>query len=159
MIIKKDERLLVLRIGEYKKYSFIDEHANVIRKHGFVWMLKLGKAIPNGALDNTIGINSVVLLREPKRVGGKLFLCKCTEYRNGEVLPNYLFPTYYEEMFSEYYWLSSSGTWLCLTSIIPLDEEYYDTLVMAQSGKPLIQVLNETRTSMMYVKNTIDIHY
>ncbi len=157
MIIEKDQKLLVLRIGEYKNYNFVKEHNSIIQERGLVWMLKLGKTIPQNALDGTIGKNGVVILREPKRAGGGLLLCKCIEYRNDDLLPSSLFPMYYKEMLSEYYWLSSFGTWLCLTSIVPLGEKYYDSLLLAKNDKPLSQVLSETRTSFMYVRNTAEI--
>lgn len=156
MIIEKGQRILVLRVGEYKKHSFIKEHISVIQEHGCTWMMKLGKAISDGSLESTIGKNGVVILREPKNVGGKLYLCKCKEFRNGNPQSDYVFPKYYEEMFSEYYWQETSGTWLCLTSINPLKYEYYDKLLLVQNDKPLMQVLGETRTSMLYVKNTMD---
>lgn len=153
MIIEQGSKLLVLRFRDYKKYSFIDEHSLLASIHNGVWMLKLGKTIPASSLDATVGATKLLLLKAPKSTGGQIYVSSCTKYHNGLPAPTDIYPKYYDEMLSEYYWLSNDGTWFMLGSIKPLEQEYYSSLLLLKNGKPLMQAINETRTVYMLVQN------
>jgi hypothetical protein len=157
MIIRKNQKYLVLRVGEYKRHSFINEHKAVIATYGYTWMLKLGKPIPERAINETVSANGVVIIRTPKKSGGKLYVCECTGSRNGEPLPDYVFPDYYTALFSDYYWISKVGSWFCIKSISELEEAYHHELVLVKNQKPLLTALDETRTTAMYVCSLRDI--
>ena len=43
MVIKQNTEMMLFRYNNYKGYSFIKEHLSVYEKHGYVWMLKVGK--------------------------------------------------------------------------------------------------------------------
>lgn len=157
MIIRKGSQLLVLRYKSYKNHSFIKEHTALISKYGGVWMLKIGKTIPAASLEKTVDSNGVLILRSPKSEGGQLYICTCQNTYSGKPKADFWFPSYYNEMLQEYYWLPKEGSWFFVTSINPLEQKYYDSLRLIKNEKPLIQVLNETRTVCLYVMNSVEL--
>ena len=43
MIIEKGINILLFRFKDYRRYSFIEEHTQVLNEEGHVWILKSGK--------------------------------------------------------------------------------------------------------------------
>lgn len=145
------EKLVVIRVSSYQQFNFIEEHQKVLNKKGTVWMLKLGKLIPRTSLDEIINGKRTIILRAPKKAGGDLYLCNVLEVSYAEPSDSSLCPKYYEEMKNSCIWDSFEGTWFLLDSIKRIDEKYYPHFKLLKNDKYLMDVLNETRTSVLYV--------
>lgn len=160
MLMRANKRMMVLRVNQYKSYDIIKEHNKISAEIGYVWILKMGKPIPEKAIDDVIDDSGILILKMPKSKGGDFYYTKLTESCNGNPKPDYVYPPYYNEMvetpnFDHDY--SLSGTWLRVSKIKELPLETVKKLVLVNTGNSLIDVVNSTRTSFMYVRCDEDI--
>ena len=159
MQIKANQKMLLLRYSNYKKYNFIDEHRKILAEEGTVWMLKIGKNIPEYKLKEIYAEGGLLILRSPKADGSKYYAIEVTSCFNGEPDFEMIFPEYYETMLDdEDMWTMDSlqGTWFKVTSIKELPEEVSSHFSLLSNGKMIEDVLNSTRSSMIYIKSDID---
>ena len=47
-----NKKVIVLRINCYRDYDFIAEHNKIVDKQGGVWLLKIGRKIPERRLED-----------------------------------------------------------------------------------------------------------
>lgn len=150
MQLKHNRCILVLRIKDFFSYDFIEEHTKILKKNGKVWMLKIGKKIPEKSLEHVLSEGGYLILREQKQKGGNYFLCHMIKFKNTEISESSLFPVYYSEIKKYEYEISLDGTWICVDSIEPLNLEVVSQLKLVKNQKLLTHVIDSTRTSMMY---------
>ena len=146
--------MLLLRYSSYKKHDFISEHRSVIEKHGSVWMLKVGKKIPENKLQKMYQNGGVLYLRSPKNEGEQFYKAKIKAFYSGEPKSNMLFPKYYDEMLNdEDLWMvdTLSGTWFEVVEIKAISQAQAERLKLVSNGKRAVDVLSCTRSSMLYV--------
>ena len=155
-MVKANQPLLVIRFTQYKKIDFIGEHLRLINKDGFVWMLKTGRRIPDSSLKKSVFKNGIVILKAPKKAGGQYYFAIVDNYHNGLPQDDYSYPRYYDEMIEESYDYSMDGTWLKIKKIKIMEENMLDHLIMQKSGKNLHDVINSTRTSVLYAISDSD---
>ena len=160
MFIGRNQKLLLLRYNEYRKYDFMKEHGEILKKNGCVWLLKVGKPLPEKSMDSIMESGGWIVFRGPKARGGKLYIAHCREYFNG--LPNekMKYPQYYEEMIDdEDTWFVDDlhGTWLCIDYLAEKTSEISKHLFLLSNQKSAIDVLNVTRSSVMYVFSDVDV--
>ena len=160
MFMKANKKMMVLRVNQYKSYDIIKEHNKISAENGYVWILKMGKPIPEKAIKDVIDESGILILKMPKSKGGDFYYARLIESRNGNPGTDYAYPSYYNEMvetpnFDHDY--SLSGTWLRISEIKELPLEAVNKMVLVNTGNSLIDVVNSTRTSFMYVRCEEDI--
>ena len=149
-----DKKMMVIRFFSVRKVDFISEHKVLIEKNGSVWMLKSGKKIPDSSLKNVLESGGVILLKAPKIEGGRFYKAHFVDFFLGVPKPEMIFPDYYSSLENEYDYEKSilDGTWFKVDSILEMQDSDVDELVLWSNGKKLKDVINQTRTSVMYVK-------
>ena len=160
MGIAKNQKMLLLRYNEYRKYDFIKEHSAILRQNGYVWLLKVGKSLPDKSVDSIMKCGGWIVFRGPKARGGRLYIAHCREYFNGLPDGNMKYPRYYEEMIEdEDTWFVDDlyGTWFCIDYLEERTLDISSHLFLLSNQKSVIDVLNATRSSVMYVFCDIDI--
>ena len=162
MIIKKDTEMLLFRFSNYKSHSFIEEHVSVLRKAGYVWMLKLGKRSSIEKIEDIKEKGGWLVLRSPKAERSRSFLARFTKVVEGESADN-TYPEYYDafldgaEEETLYYSSEPAYQWFKIESITPIDSKVAASLVVAKTGKKVDEVINTTRTAVMFIKNELPI--
>ncbi len=160
MIIEKDKKIMLLRFSDYKYYDFIAEHLKIISETGHVWAIKVGKSIPTTRLNELFREPNYLILRGPKHKGGKYYVANVIEAFNGLPRNDMKYPDYYEKLMKDInMWLVSSmeGTWFCLTEIIELPVDVIPFFRLTSNNKLVEEVLNSTRSSIVYVSSERDI--
>lgn len=158
--IKSNTHLLLLRFNNYKKYSFLDEHLRYVKDDGSVWMLKIGRKIPEAKIQDVLNQGGILILKEPKIDGGKYYVAHIKEYLYGAATYEMSFPEYYYEMADdEMIWNMEEGlfgTWLHVDQIEPLPKDFVPNLKLLSNGKDVEDVLSHTMSSMMYIQSKQD---
>ncbi len=162
MIIERNTEILLFRYNNYKMNDFISEHISVLKKYDFVWMLKIGKKTSIDRINTIIEQGGWLILRSPKANGSKSYLARFTEYRENE--PNDMcYPSYYCDIINSkidednFYSPLRSYQWFKLIYLNQLDEQNTENIVVSKTNKKVNEVINTTRTAVMYVKNTMPI--
>ena len=96
-----ENSMLLLRYSSYKKYDFIREHNSIIKNKGSVWMLKVGKCIPENKLQKMYEYGGVMYLRSPKIEGEKFYKAIIKAYYSSEPKRNMILLKYYNEMLND----------------------------------------------------------
>ena len=160
MVLTQGNTCLLIRYNTYHDYDFILEHQKIIQQVGYVWMLKLGKKIPEKSVRRVINSGGTVLLRAPKKEGGGLYAAQILDVQYS--IEEKAYPTYYNEILSNsmsellYNMHASEKTWLKIVNLNPIDDIYKTHFRLQKNGKPLLDVLDSTRTAVMYVYPDID---
>lgn len=152
MVIPEKKLILVLRYNEFRQYSFISEHESIINKNGCVWMMKFGRSIPDKSIKNVIDESGLIILKEPKKSGGKYFCAHVCEYRNVNTCRTDSSPHYYYELLSSMEDNNEIRTWLRIDELCEIDQDIVDEFYLTSNGRKLKDVIGETRTSAMYVQ-------
>ena len=126
MIIEKGINILLFRFKDYRRYSFIEEHTQVLNEEGHVWILKSGKIPDVRKLERIKDDGGFIILKTPKAEGNNYYLAQFDS-------------------------MSNNGR---LTKI---KKEIINRLVLANGEKPVLDVINKTMTSFMFVKTTDEI--
>ena len=162
MIIDKFTDMLLFRFSNYKNHLFIDEHLSVLNNRGYVWMLKIGKRTSVSKLKGIMKNGGWLVLRSPKADGSKNYLARFTEIIE-DAPEDGVYPKYYKEIFDgidrgDLYNVSDPCyQWFRIESIESIDATVVDSLVVAKSGKKVNDIINTTRTAVMFIKNDIPI--
>lgn len=151
MNIEANKKMLVIRFNTFQNFDFIKEHTDLINMNGYVWIYKVGKMIPGNSLDSILSESRKIILRAPKKDGGKYYLASLKEYSNGAPPMDVNYPKYYSEMIDSEFMSSLNGTWLKISEIRLLGSEEVDVLYLCKNDKSLDEILNTTRTSTLYV--------
>ena len=160
MQIKANQKMLLLRYSNYKKYNFIEEHVKTLAEKGTVWMLKIGKNIPENKLKDIYDEGGVLVLRSPKADGSKYYKIEVRSCLNGDPNCEMVYPDYYEDMLDdEDMWGMDTmdGTWFEVSSIKELPDGASSHFWLISNGKKVEDVLSSTRSSMIYIKSDKDI--
>lgn len=158
MIIHANEKLLVLRFSTYKKYDFIEEHRKIIDATGSVWILKIGRKVPNKTLAEIQSKSAGLILKAPKVAGGKYYYCKMINSLNSKPTDEMEFPSYYRQLMKDMYWFSMDGTWIKVAEFVELTNEEVAELKLLSNNRSLDEVFTETRTTMLYAYTSKDIY-
>lgn len=148
------EKILLLRYNNYKKVDFIDAHQSVIVENGFVWMLKIGRKLPVINLQSIVDGSRKIILKAPKKFGGKYYKVDLLDFYNGDALDDFCYPEYYREMLEDdSVWMmdSLSGTWLKVKNFIQLSDNDISKLRLLSNNKLVEDVIKSTRSTVLYV--------
>ena len=156
-MIKKNDQVLVLRYISYEDYDFIKEHQTIIDKTDSVWLFKFGKQVSRVSAEKVINNGGHLLLRQPKKDGGKLYYSKILGFMNGKFTKDMSFPDYYfkAKLGERVGWLE--GSWFKINQMKEVPEEFYNHFKMIKNDKLINDVLNETRTSVLLAYSDKDI--
>lgn len=157
MLISPNTEMLLFRFNNYRKYSFINQHKEVLDKYGYVWMLKIGKRSSIDKIQSVIASGGWIVLRSPKADGSVSYIAKFSEILEEEPTEP-VYPEYYNEILDneeneDYYNPNAVYQWFKLENIQELSETNAETLVISKTGKKLNDVIGTTRTAVMFVRN------
>lgn len=145
---------LVLRVNDYGNIKFIDEHIKEYKKTGFVWMLKIGRALAEKSIKRVMESGGCLLLKEPKKDGGRYYYCEITDIKQGKAREEYNFPDYYSQFNSA---IPLDGTWLKIKGIVPLAESVLPNFELVKGGKKMTEIVNSTRSPILFVQSNISL--
>ena len=158
MTIAAGTEIILFRYSNYGNYSFIQEHRSVIERIGYVWMLKIGKKSSVEKITTIKESGGWMVLRSPKSEGGISYIASFSEF--SETFPDELrCPEYYEEIIhgvnddEAINFTKPTFQWFKLNSILRLDENMSKNFVVSKTGKSVDEVIDTTRTAVMYIKN------
>ena len=150
MDLQTGKRIMVIRYTPFRKYDFIDEHTKLIAQKQSVWMLKIGRKIPEVAINEIITEGGNIVLKAPKSSGGNYYLAHCCAFHQGRASNDMVFPEYYFSINGDFDKDPLDGTWLKIDRLERLNEHYSDRLYLCRNGKKLNEVIGTTRTSVLY---------
>ena len=156
MRIEASKKMLVVRYNTYNNYDFIQEHTKLIDKNGYVWIYKVGKEIPNSSLKEVFNESKKIIFKAPKKDGGSYYLASLQEYNNGMPPTDGNYPSYYLEMKDIELLSGLNGTWFKITQIVLLSPKDIELLYLCRNNKSLDEIVNSTRTSILYVYSAKD---
>lgn len=159
MVIRKADKILVLRFKNYKRFDFISEHEKVAEKEGRVWLFKLGANVPAQKLQEILADSRGLILKSPKASGGKYYYCKMIDAVNTSPNSEMVYPEYYKFLMKDMFWLSLNGTWICVNSFHEIKPAFASKLRLISNDRPLDEVIAQTRTTMLYVYASEDLPY
>ena len=153
MIIEKGINILLFRFKDYRRYSFIEEHTQVLNEEGHVWILKSGKIPDVRKLERIKDDGGFIILKTPKAEGNNYYLAQFDSMSNNGPDDN-AYPSYYKSYLDEE---NNNGIWIRITRLTKIKKEIINRLVLANGEKPVLDVINKTMTSFMFVKTTDEI--
>ena len=158
MKISKNTEMLLFRYKSYAKNEFIQAHQDVLSANGYVWMLKVGKRTSLSKIEKVLESGGWLILRSPKSEGGKSYIAHFDEVSENQ--PQEVYPQYYNDILSDeenLYFENLTYQWFKISSINELPESCANELLMSNSEKKVKDVIDTTRTAVMYIKNGVDI--
>ena len=153
MIIPEKTQMLLLRYSNYGKNNFIEEHLKVIRESGFVWMMKIGKRTNIIKINEVLEQGGYLVLKSPKRDGEKYYLARFVEVKECPPDDDNHTPKYYTDIYRDGLLADASAQTFKLVEVTELNDELVRTLRLKLNGKPVSEVIKETRTSVMFIEN------
>lgn len=158
--ITRNNPFVLLRVNNYKDNSFINVHREYIEEYGSVWMLKVGRRIPEERLLGILNSDGVVVLKGPKAVDDQFYAAHIVDGYYGLPKDEMTFPDYYYDMIDDENLVNMEngleGTWFCVDKIVPIPHDIVNSFSLLRTGEKVEVVLNKTRTSMLYVLSDID---
>lgn len=155
MVISAGTEMMLFRFSNYKRYKFIEEHEKIIKGKGYVWMLKNGKRSSIQKIKDVQDQGGWLILRSPKADGGVGFLAHFTEISENDP-KDAVVPTYYSELLNDENLDMNYGgkhQWFKIDSIKHLNSEISENLILNTSGNRVADVIDTTRTAVMFVHN------
>lgn len=153
MKIKSNTNMLLFRFNNYKSYNFIDEHIDVIKNNSYVWMLKAGRKSNMVKINDILEDGGLMILKAPKNNGHQYYVAKFSLVTDEEPTEQ-ICPAYYSDILDDIY---TDEQWFKVEYIKPLKDEYMDSIVLQKNNEKVKSVIEKTRTSVMFVKNTTEI--
>ena len=157
-MISKETNMLLFRYSNYRKFRFIDEHMKIVQKSKYVWMMKMGKKTSIEKIKNIIKNGGYIVFKTPVADGSRFYIGKFVDF--SEELPNdeKHMPKYYSEIVEDINFWDAPTQFFKLVDIVPLDEEYAASLRLEKNKKKVLDVINETRTAVMFIENEKEIN-
>ena len=156
MTIESNTPMLLFRFSNFGKYKFIDEHINIIRENGYVWMLKMGRKSNIDKLKLIKKAGGWIILREPKADGAKSYLAHFSEIVENQPIEK-KYPNYYLEIIDNPgNFITTSSTsyqWFRIDMIKEMKGDEADSLVITKTEKKVNEAIGTTRTAVMFIKN------
>ena len=154
MIIPIGTRMLLFRFNNYKNYAFIDEHTRIIKHSGYVWLMKAGRRTNTDKLRAVLDDGGYLVLKAPIKAGGDYYLCRFEDLKENEPDDFDHVPSYYHELIDVIDYSEKSCQFFKVTWIIPLPADQVDSLILQSKEKQVAEIIKETRTAVMFIKNT-----
>ena len=157
-MICQNTKMLLFRYSNYQKHRFIDEHLKIIQNAGYVWMMKMGKKTSVEKIQTIIKDGGYIVLKAPVADGSGFYIGRFVAF--SESLPDdeKHMPEYYATIVDDINFWDAPTQFFKLTDIIPLDEKYVNAFRLEKNKKRVVDVVNETRTAVMFIENEIDLN-
>lgn len=146
--------MLLFRFSNYKKYNFIEEHNVLLKEKGYVWMMKMGKKTSINRLSKIKAQGGYIVLKSPVADGNKYYIGKFEDFRDEMPNDKAHMPKYYSEIVDDFMFYDLPTQYFKLTNLQPLAENAENILHLEKNGKKVVDVINETRTAVMYIINS-----
>lgn len=147
-MITVNQRMLVLRVNDYKKYHFAAEHKKQINANGNVWMLKVGRQLSEKTVSTIVEDGGFLILKEPKASGGKYYISHICDIHNGNPISDMIYPSYYEELKED---IPLYGTWLKIDELMEIREDSLCLFELDSKPKKMTEVVSSTRSPILIV--------
>ena len=159
MKVKKDIPCIFIRLIDYRKNNFVEEHIKSYKEKGYVWLLKMGKPANEKYMKEVYESGGGLILKETARNGNKFYYC---ELENEPDCKDLYYPDYYDEIFKDMYCskdkIKNLGTWFKITSINPLTDKQVECFKTISTGKTLLECGRKfNQVSQMHVKSDVDL--
>ena len=160
MIIKKDTPCLFIRLGDYNKNDFLEEHLKTLKEKGEVWLLKMGKPVKENFIKYVAEQKGGLILKSTSKHGNKFYYCI---FEPDDFMDKKIFPDYYNDIFNDNYYfksnLSELETWFKIKKIIYLNNEQVEKFKTISTDRSLYECgLKYHQVSQMHVKASCDIN-
>ena len=153
-MIENDTLMLLFRFSNYKKYNFIEEHKVFLKEKGYVWMMKMGKKTSVDKLSKIKAQGGYIVLKSPIADGNRYYIGQFEDFQDEMPNDKVHMPQYYSEILEDIMFYDSPAQYFKLTNLQPLGDNDEDALRLEKSGKKVVDVINETRTAVMYSVNS-----
>jgi len=134
----------------------VEEHNNILRKKGKVWLGKFGLPIKLSTLKLSVEPDvaaSIILVRTkktPKDTDPRIFVARFSEAQNNHPQSDFI-PSYYRKH-------CHVDTWFCVTSEIrPMKTIEAQAWVVASSGEPLLLAIRNCPRTFFLVTRRSDV--
>lgn len=158
MKIKRETPVLFVRISDYKKYNYVEEHKKVLDKNGYVWLLKIGKKSNENFVKKVLENGGGLIIKSTAKHGHNFYYCTFTTNKVDDSL---LYPDYYNEIFDDEYYdleeLKKSCSWFKIEKMVPLSEEQVKKFVVIKTRRNLLECGTMFRVNQMYLEADEDI--
>ena len=157
--ILKDTPSLFVRLVDYKNNNFIEEHINVFKNKGVVWLLKMGKPAKTVYVKEVLKKGGGLIIKSTAKNGSKFYFCEIKEFDESE---KKIYPDYYNDIFeNENYQkeeIHSIGTWFKITNILEISDDLVNKFVTISTNRSLLECGKKfNQVSQMHVKANEDI--
>lgn len=152
IFIERGKDILCVRFVDIGGFDCIQEHLELIKKHGHVWFGKIGNKPTAKVLNRMIEEKSnYILLKDPKNA----FICEFEAF--SETKPdNCEFPIYYQ---TEIMPTRNFSIWFKLTSIVKVhDLNSLNNVVLKSSFNPILETARRSMASHFYTVTLKDIN-
>ena len=157
-MINQNTPMLLFRYSNYKKLRFIDEHIKIIQNSGYVWMMKMGKKTSSEKIKNIIKNGGYIVFKSPIAEGNHFYIGRFVDFCEELPPDDDHMPSYYSEIVNEENFWEAPTQYFKLIDIVPLDERYTSLLRLKINQKKVLDVVNETRTAVMFIECSEDIN-
>ena len=151
MRLEKNISVIVLRVNDYKNHLFIEEHKRIIERNSYVWMLKIGRPLAEKSINTVLSDGGNLILKEPKKDGGKYYFCKIDTVEQGPVKADYVYPEYYNDF--DPYEIPLRGTWIKIRGIVQIDDSELEYFELIKGRKKMTDIVNSTRSPILFVQS------
>lgn len=154
MVVEAGKCILLIRYNNYKKTDFVEEHNKVVGTNGYVWMLKAGRRLVDNKINRVVNESALLVLKAPKSAGGEYYYAEIFDFRYGDQAKKEESPAYYKNLVEdEQLWQieSLTGTWLKIGAIKSVNKSKVEELKLLSNGKSVVDVINSTMSSSLYV--------
>ena len=158
MKLKEKTPCLFLKLANYKKYDYIEEHQKTLNENGSVWILKIGREINKEFIRSIIEKDGGIILKTPARINNKYYYCKLI---NNKPTKEIVYPKYYDE-YLKYEGYNFEDTlknenWFEIDSMEEMDPEDVEKIVIIKTQNKIVDCL-KSRAVFMYVENCEEIN-
>lgn len=155
-MIAKGTKMLLFRFSNYKKLKFIEEHDCIIHKYQYAWMMKMGKRTSLSKIEEILRNGGYMVLKSPVADGNLFYLARFVEFKEEMPEDTEHMPQYYSEIIEDDNFWDAPMQFFKIVDMVPLEHSYVAQLVLEKNKKRVIEVVNETRTAVMYIQNTTE---
>ncbi len=153
MHIDKHKKMLLFRYSNYRRTDFIAEHNKVISKNGYSWMLKAGKKSSTDKIDRVLADGGYLILKSPIKEGNNYYVAIFDSFVENNPDDKNGYPEYYKYFMDDMY-DALAYQWFRIRGIYRMDASQADKIVLQTNNKRIPEVLETTRTAVMFVQST-----
>ena len=155
MQIDMHKKMMLFRYSNYRRTDFIAEHKKVISQNGYAWMLKAGKKSSTEKIDRVLTDGGYLILKSPVKEGNNYYVAIFDSFMENTPDDKNGYPEYYNNFMDDMY-DALAYQWFRIRNIYRMEAVEADKIVLQTNNKKISEVLETTRTAVMFVQS-IDI--